>query len=217
MVITLICNDTISAVCYEKRLRILTYAGLGLNHSLTMAGKTLHFSAHRLFKPESIRYDCRSNQKLRAHKHKMKALIQRVTHAKVEVAGNCIGAIDKGILLLLGVEKTDTFACVDRMLKKILNYRIFSDADGKMNLSLSNTDGGLLIVSQFTLVAQTNKGLRPGFSSGASPEHGQLIYNDFVTKAKGAHCDIACGEFGADMQISLVNDGPVTFMLEIND
>ena len=146
----------------------------------------------------------------------MKALIQRVTQAKVEVAGSCIGAIDNGILLLLGVEKTDTTACVDRMLKKILNYRIFSDSDGKMNLSLDNINGGLLIVSQFTLVAQTNKGSRPGFSAGASPEHGQFIYNDFVTKAKGAHSDIASGEFGADMQISLVNDGPVTFMFEIN-
>ncbi|EPJ47061.1 MAG: D-tyrosyl-tRNA(Tyr) deacylase [Osedax symbiont Rs2] len=147
----------------------------------------------------------------------MKALIQRVTQAKVEVAGSCIGAIDNGILLLLGVEKSDTTACVDKMLKKILNYRIFSDSNGKMNLSLSNTNGGLLIVSQFTLVAQTNKGSRPGFSVGASPEHGQFIYDDFVTKAKVTHGDIACGEFGGDMQVSLINDGPVTFMFEIND
>ncbi|OUS29173.1 D-tyrosyl-tRNA(Tyr) deacylase ['Osedax' symbiont bacterium Rs2_46_30_T18] len=147
----------------------------------------------------------------------MKALIQRVTEAKVEVAGDCIGAIDNGILLLLGVEKTDTPAGVDKMLKKILNYRIFSDTAGKMNLSLIDTGGGLLIVSQFTLVAQTNKGSRPGFSSGASPEHGELIYNDFITKAKSIHSHIASGEFGADMQVSLSNDGPVTFMFETKE
>jgi D-tyrosyl-tRNA(Tyr) deacylase len=146
----------------------------------------------------------------------MKALIQRVSQAKVEVAQSTIGEIDAGILLLLGVEKTDTIECADRMLKKIINYRIFSDENGKMNLSLLNTNGGLLVVSQFTLVAQTNKGSRPGFSTGASPEHGKLIYEDFVNKAKNQVRQLSTGEFGADMQVSLVNDGPVTFMFEIN-
>ncbi|MEH6443256.1 MAG: D-aminoacyl-tRNA deacylase [Oceanospirillaceae bacterium] len=146
----------------------------------------------------------------------MKALIQRVSSAKVDVSGNTIGAIDAGIMLLLGVEKTDTTECVDRMLKKIVNYRIFSDENAKMNLSLLDINGGLLIVSQFTLVAQTNKGSRPGFSAGASPAHGELIYNDFVLKAKSAVIQTETGKFGADMQISLVNDGPVTFMFEIN-
>jgi D-tyrosyl-tRNA(Tyr) deacylase len=146
----------------------------------------------------------------------MKALIQRVSQAKVEVGQSTVGEIDAGILLLLGVEKNDTIECVDRMLKKIINYRIFSDENGKMNLSLLNSNGGLLVVSQFTLVAQTNKGSRPGFSTGASPEHGKLIYDDFVNKAKSQVNQLSTGEFGADMQVSLVNDGPVTFMFEIN-
>ncbi|MFT5707774.1 MAG: D-tyrosyl-tRNA(Tyr) deacylase [Oceanospirillaceae bacterium] len=146
----------------------------------------------------------------------MKALIQRVSSARVDVSGNTIGAIDTGIVLLLGVEKTDTTEFVDRMLKKIINYRIFSDENTKMNLSLLDVKGGLLIISQFTLVAQTNKGTRPGFSSGASPAHGELIYNDFVKKAKSAVIETETGEFGADMQVSLINDGPVTFMFEID-
>ncbi len=147
----------------------------------------------------------------------MKALIQRVSQANVTVSGETIGEIDAGILLLLGVEKEDTQKCVERMLKKIVNYRIFSDANGKMNLSLNDTGGGLLVVSQFTLVAQTNKGSRPGFSTGASPEHGELIYNNFVDAARSTHPIVATGKFGADMQVSLVNDGPVTFMFEINE
>lgn len=146
----------------------------------------------------------------------MKALIQRVSRADVKVSEETIGEIDAGILLLLGVEKTDTEECVDRMLKKIINYRIFSDENGKMNLSLKDINGGLLIVSQFTLVAQTNKGSRPGFSTGASPQHGERIYNDFVAKAQAEHSKVATGKFGADMQVSLTNDGPVTFMFEIN-
>jgi len=147
----------------------------------------------------------------------MKALIQRVSESQVSVAKETIGAIDQGILLLLGVEKNDTQECVERCLKKILNYRIFSDDEGKMNLSLKDINGGLLIISQFTLVAQTNKGLRPGFSKGASPAHGKEIYNQLVTLAKTLHPKVATGQFGADMQVSLVNDGPVTFMFEFND
>jgi len=144
----------------------------------------------------------------------MKALIQRVSSAKVEVSGKSIGAIDQGILLLLGVEKNDSTEQVERALQKILNYRIFSDKEGKMNLSLKDIDGGLLIVSQFTLVAQTTKGSRPGFSKGASPAHGETIYDEFVSRAKTTHKKVATGEFGADMQVSLTNDGPVTFMFE---
>ncbi len=147
----------------------------------------------------------------------MKALIQRVSHAKVEVDSKTFGAIDVGILLLLGVEKNDSTEYVDRMLKKIINYRIFPDRDGKMNLSLKDINGGLLVVSQFTLVAQTNKGSRPGFSRGADPAHGKFIYDDFVKKAQASQLKIQSGQFAADMQISLVNDGPVTFMFEISE
>jgi D-tyrosyl-tRNA(Tyr) deacylase len=147
----------------------------------------------------------------------MKALIQRVSQASVTVSDKEIGTIDIGILLLLGVEKEDSQKCIERMLKKIINYRIFSDENGKMNLSLSDIGGGLLIVSQFTLVAQTKKGSRPGFSKGATPEHGELIYNNFVNAAREEHPIVATGKFGADMQVSLTNDGPVTFMFEIND
>jgi len=144
----------------------------------------------------------------------MKALIQRVSQAHVNVSSQTVGAIDQGILLLLGVEKNDSSEQIERCLQKILNYRIFSDADGKMNLSLKDIEGGLLIVSQFTLVAQTNKGSRPGFSKGASPVHGEAIYDEFVTLAKASHQKVATGQFGADMQVSLNNDGPVTFMFE---
>lgn len=144
----------------------------------------------------------------------MKALIQRVSHAKVEVDGEVTGAIDGGILLLLGVEKDDTEADADRLLKKVLGYRIFSDDDGKMNLNVQQVDGGLLVVSQFTLVADTRKGNRPGFSRGASPAEGERLYDYFVGQAQQAHAQVATGRFGADMKVSLLNDGPVTFMLE---
>ena len=146
----------------------------------------------------------------------MKALIQRVSQAKVNVNDQTIGEIDRGILVFLGIEKSDTSQVAERMLNKLINYRIFSDTDGKMNLSLKDTQGGLLIVSQFTLVAQTNKGSRPGFSAGATPAQGKLIYDDFVQKARQAQAKVETGEFGADMQVSLVNDGPVTFMFDIN-
>ena len=146
----------------------------------------------------------------------MKALIQRASQAKVTVTGQVIGEINAGIVVLLGVEKTDTQDCVDRMLKKIINYRIFSDQQGKMNFSLLDTGGALLVISQFTLVAQTNKGSRPGFSKGASPEHGTHIYETFIARAKAQVGHVASGEFGADMQVQLTNDGPVTFMFEIN-
>lgn len=144
----------------------------------------------------------------------MKALIQRVSHAKVEVEGEVTGAIDGGILLLLGVEKEDSEADADKLLKKVLSYRIFSDDDGKMNLNVQQVAGGLLVVSQFTLVADTRKGNRPGFSRGATPAEGERLYEYFVTQARAAHEQVATGRFGADMKVSLLNDGPVTFMLE---
>ncbi|MDO6562759.1 D-aminoacyl-tRNA deacylase [Amphritea sp. 1_MG-2023] len=145
----------------------------------------------------------------------MKALIQRVSSASVEIAGECHGKIASGTLLLLGIEKTDTQASADKLLQKVLNYRIFSDADGKMNLNLQQHAGGLLIVSQFTLVADTAKGLRPGFSKGATPEQGEALYDYFVQQAKDRHPSVATGRFGANMQVNLVNDGPVTFLLEV--
>jgi D-tyrosyl-tRNA(Tyr) deacylase len=145
----------------------------------------------------------------------MKALIQRVKHAKVEVDSEIIGAIDQGILVLLGVEKNDTKALADKLLKKLLAYRIFSDEAGKMNLNVQQVAGSVLVVSQFTLVADTQKGTRPGFSKGASPELGEQLYDYFVAQS-GEHIETQTGRFGADMQVSLQNDGPVTFMLEVN-
>ena len=145
----------------------------------------------------------------------MRGLIQRVQHASVVVDGEVIGEIGSGLLLFLGVEREDDQTKADRLLEKVLKYRVFSDADGKMNLGLKDAGGGLLIVSQFTLVADTRKGLRPGFSTGASPEQGERLYSHFVTKAKTLHPEVATGQFGADMKVSLLNDGPVTFMLEV--
>jgi D-tyrosyl-tRNA(Tyr) deacylase len=144
----------------------------------------------------------------------MKALIQRVSHAQVMVNGEVVGAIDKGILLLLGVEQADTQEKANKLLHKVLNYRIFADADGKMNLSLKDIDGGLLVVSQFTLAADTKKGLRPSFSSAANPALAQGLYEYFVVQAQKQHTQVATGIFAADMKVSLCNDGPVTFLLE---
>jgi len=145
----------------------------------------------------------------------MKALVQRVSRAQVDVAGETVGAIEQGMLVLLGVEREDTQEIADKLLKKLLAYRMFSDENGKMNLSLSDIQGGLLLVSQFTLVADTQKGLRPGFSKGATPQHGEMIYNYLVEQASAQHHQVATGQFGADMQVSLCNDGPVTFMFEV--
>ena len=145
----------------------------------------------------------------------MKALIQRVTSASVVVDGETIGEIDQGILLFLGVEKHDDALLAERMLNKILKYRIFEDESGRMGKSLQDIEGGLLVVSQFTLAADTKKGTKPSFSSAASPEQGYSIYEYFVEKAQQSHGRIATGKFGADMKVSLLNDGPVTFMLEL--
>jgi len=144
----------------------------------------------------------------------MKGLIQRVSAAKVEVDGETVGEIGGGILLLLGVEREDNEVKAEKLLHKVQNYRIFGDDQGKMNLSLQDIQGELLVVSQFTLVADTAKGMRPGFSKGATPAEGERLYEYFVSKAKGTGLRVQTGRFGANMQVSLTNDGPVTFWLE---
>ncbi len=144
----------------------------------------------------------------------MRALIQRVSQASVTIDSHLHGQIGPGILLLLGVQRGDDQAAADKLLNKVLAYRIFNDSDAKMNLSLTQTGGGLLIVSQFTLAADTRKGLRPGFSTAAAPAHGEALYDYFVAQARRSRIPLATGQFGADMQVALVNDGPVTFMLE---
>lgn len=145
----------------------------------------------------------------------MIALLQRVKSAQVDVDDQTIGKINQGLLVLLGVAKDDDKAKADRLVQRITNYRIFSDADGRMNLSLKQVAGELLVVSQFTLVADTKKGTRPGFSRGASPELGEHLYAYFVEQCKKEGVTTQTGQFGADMQVSLVNDGPVTFNLEV--
>jgi D-tyrosyl-tRNA(Tyr) deacylase len=144
----------------------------------------------------------------------MLGLVQRVTSASVSIEENIYGHINQGILLLLGVEKNDAAGQADQLLKKILNYRIFADNSGKMNQSLTDINGDLLIVSQFTLAADTKKGLRPSFSSAAPPTEAEALYDYFLDQANKIHNGkIASGQFGADMQVSLCNDGPVTFLL----
>ncbi len=145
----------------------------------------------------------------------MKALVQRVMSASVVVDGETLGEIGQGILLFLGVEKHDDASLAERMLNKILKYRIFEDESGRMGQSLKDIQGGLLVVSQFTLAADTKKGTKPSFSSAASPEQGLAIYECFVEKARRSHHSVATGQFGADMKVSLLNDGPVTFMFEL--
>jgi len=142
------------------------------------------------------------------------ALLQRVTQAKVEVEGKTIGAIKQGLLALIGVQKDDTTAKADRLLQRLLGYRVFADNDGKMNLSLVDINGGLLLVPQFTLAADTHKGMRPSFSSAAPPDLGRQLFSYFTDSAIKQYPNVATGQFGADMQVSLTNDGPVTFLLD---
>lgn len=144
----------------------------------------------------------------------MKILIQRVSSASVSVEQRIVGEIGPGLLALLGVDRMDTEQSAERLLDKMLNYRIFPDAEGKMNLSVKATGGGVLLVSQFTLSADTHKGLRPSFSAAAPPDHAERIYRHCLAVLKSQHIPVASGEFGADMKVALVNDGPVTFMLE---
>ena len=146
----------------------------------------------------------------------MIGLLQRVSHAKVEVDGEIIGQIGPGLLVLLGVEKGDNEAISDRLLQRLLSYRVFEDDAGKMNLSLQQVKGELLVVSQFTLPADTRKGTRPSFTPAAPPEEGERLYNYFVEQAQQQHPVVQTGQFAANMQVSLTNDGPVTFWLQVN-
>jgi D-aminoacyl-tRNA deacylase len=143
------------------------------------------------------------------------ALIQRVKHAKVEVAGKSVGEIKHGILVLLGVEKNDDQAKAKKLCQKVMNYRIFSDQQGKMNLNVQQVQGELLVVSQFTLVADTQSGNRPSFSAGASPQLGEELYHYFIECCQQNGLPCQSGQFGSDMQVSLLNDGPVTFQLQV--
>jgi D-tyrosyl-tRNA(Tyr) deacylase len=144
----------------------------------------------------------------------MIGLIQRVTRADVRVGGEVVGEIGRGVLALIGVRRGDDAAAADRLLERLLAYRIFSDPQGRMNLSLRDIAGGLLLVPQFTLAADTNKGSRAGFSTAAAPEAARLLFGYLLERARTVYAPVSAGIFGADMQVSLVNDGPVTFWLE---
>jgi D-tyrosyl-tRNA(Tyr) deacylase len=146
----------------------------------------------------------------------MKAVLQRVAQARVDIAGRTVGEIGAGLLVLLCAERGDTDAAADRMLAKMLKLRIFSDAAGKMNRSVQDIGGGLLVVSQFTLAADVSGGNRPSFTLAAPPDEGRRLYDYFVAKARAAHPVVATGEFGADMQVHLLNDGPVTIPLQMS-
>jgi D-tyrosyl-tRNA(Tyr) deacylase len=145
----------------------------------------------------------------------MIALLQRVTEAWVDVDGERIGSIGAGLMVLVGVERDDGALQADRLLDRMLGYRVFGDTAGRMNLGLSDTGGGLLLVPQFTLAADTSNGRRPGFSLAASPEEGEKWFNYLVEKARVKHPLVETGQFGANMQVGLVNDGPVTFWLQV--
>ncbi len=146
----------------------------------------------------------------------MKALLQRVSEAQVVIAGQNVGRIGQGLLVLVCAERGDTPLEADKLLAKILKLRIFSDSAGKMNLSVTDVAGGLLIVSQFTLAADVSGGNRPGFTQAALPEDGRRLYDYFVQRARAQHPVVQTGEFGADMQVHLVNDGPVTIALQMD-
>ena len=144
----------------------------------------------------------------------MIGLLQRVREARVVVAGETVGAIERGLLVLVGVQRGDDAARAERLLERLLGYRVFPDAQDRMNLSLRDIDGGLLLVPQFTLAADTRKGTRASFTSAAPPDEGERLFDHLVARARTAHPRVATGRFGADMQVGLTNDGPVTFWLE---
>lgn len=144
----------------------------------------------------------------------MKVLLQRVKAAEVVVSERSVGKIDAGLLLLVGVEKGDDDARVQKAVERVLNYRVFADSEDKMNCSLLDVSGELLVVSQFTLAADTRKGRRPSFSTAAVPSEGKRLFDLFVERCRQEPIKVATGEFGANMQVSLVNDGPVTFLIE---
>ena len=145
----------------------------------------------------------------------MIALLQRVTEARVVVEGDCVGAIEAGLLVLLCAEKGDTEHQADALLSKLLGYRVFADAAGKMNRSVTDVGGALLLVPQFTLAADTNSGSRPSFTPAAAPADGRRLFEHVVRQARGRHGKVETGQFGADMKVSLTNDGPVTFWLQV--
>ena len=145
----------------------------------------------------------------------MIALIQRVSEASVTVEGEVTGAIGQGLLVLLGVEQGDDEVKADKLLHKVSGYRVFSDENGKMNLNVSQIGGSLLVVSRFTLAADTKSGMRPSFSCGAHPSEAERLYDYFVAKAAASGIPTATGRFAADMKVALVNDGPVTFWLQV--
>lgn len=146
----------------------------------------------------------------------MIGLLQRVRQARVEVSGDVIGSIGTGLLVFIGIARGDSEASADRLLERLLGYRVFPDSEGKMNRSVHDIGGGLLLVPQFTLAADTAKGARPGFTPAAPPEQGKRLYEYVVERARHQHGTVASGVFGADMQVTLTNDGPVTFWLEVN-
>ncbi|HVK55532.1 MAG TPA: D-aminoacyl-tRNA deacylase [Burkholderiales bacterium] len=145
----------------------------------------------------------------------MIGLLQRVTHASVVVDNQIIGAIERGLLVLIGVEMGDNESGAEKLLNRLLSYRVFPDAEDRMNLALTDVEGGLLLVPQFTLAADTRKGARPSFSSAAPPEEGRRLFDHLVRFAQANHPKVATGQFGADMKVSLTNDGPVTFWLQV--
>lgn len=145
----------------------------------------------------------------------MIGLLQRVSRAQVTVDGVSVASIERGLLVLVGVQKGDSEAEARRLLERLLGYRVFPDAEGRMNLNLTRTHGGLLLVPQFTLAADTNSGMRPSFTPAAAPVDGQRLFDFLVEEARQRHAPVARGTFGADMQVMLVNDGPVTFWLEV--
>jgi len=143
-------------------------------------------------------------------------LLQRVSEAAVHVDGLCVGRIQRGLLVLLCAQKGDTDAQADALLSKLLGYRVFADAAGKMNWNIAQVDGGLLLVPQFTLAADTRSGTRPSFTLAAPPDLAHTLFDRFVAQAKSRHPVVETGRFGADMQVALVNDGPVTFWLQVS-
>ena len=138
----------------------------------------------------------------------------RILHRRVRIGGESVAEIDKGLLVLVGVQREDEEAKAERLLERLLGYRVFADETGRMNLSLREVRGGLLLVPQFTLAADTRKGTRAGFSRAATPDEGKRLFEYLVERARATHSPVGCGRFGADMQVRLVNDGPVTFWLE---